>query len=205
MNNLLSTQLVVNEGEYYSTGSLFFSNFSEAWKTVNKQVLKLETRQNYQEPDNKSLSLLLETNDLKASVDLLEEARKVDIPLYTDLKFRKIDFIRCRPVAFPLTQYMRWELECYAFNSKHCENVFLTNINNVHELFNKLALHDFMIFDKKVAFIHNYNSLGLIEGGWKITNPLLIENLLIIFSIIKAQSISFESFLLENNISIFYS
>lgn len=187
MKNIMSTQQITQLSDYKDSPSGFFKHFCEFWDQVKGQVLKLETRQVYREPGNPSYEELEKSNFNKA-IELLPEARKVDIDLYQQLADRKVDFIRCRPVEFPISEYLKWELECYRFNSAHGEKIYFTDRTKI---FDEYANHDFMVFDRKVAVIHNYDQAGEIQGGWIVTNEDQIENLIMLFSIIKASSINY--------------
>lgn len=194
MPNYVSTIEIVEEMSYFSSASDFFSNFHEAWRDVKNHVFKLETRQSYREPGNPSYDELEKGNFVKA-VELIEESKKEDIKLYLSLKDRNVKFYRCRPISFPISDYLQWELECYKFNSLHGENIFISKTN---EIYQNYALHDFMVFDDTLAFVHDYNHQGEIIGGWKSTNRNIIDNLSILFLCIKEKSESFlESKLLD--------
>jgi hypothetical protein len=184
MLNLVPTDKLVENLTYYGNSSDFFSNFPNAWKKVEKQVLKLETRQVYREPGNISFDSL-EKGDFDEAVKLISEARKGDVELYQSLASRHILLERCRPIEIPLSDYLKWEVECYKFNSKHGENIYVSKKN---ELYEQYAMHDFMVFDDKIAFIHDYDDKGEIRGGWMTTDKNIIANLTNLFLLIKERS-----------------
>jgi len=199
MSNLLSTKELSKHMEYFDTPCLFFSEFKNAWNNVQFQVLKLETRQNYTERGSKSLEEMIKGN-IENAVNLLPMERACDVNLYMSLKNKNVDFIRCRPVVLPLTDYLKWEIQGYHFNAQFNEQIYFLHRNQEKIIFDKLALHDFMIFDKDVAFIHNYDDNGEILGGWKTINSDYIKNLIYIFGLIKSVSQKYDYFLKINNL-----
>ncbi len=177
--------------EYFDTPFSFFANFGDAWNNASGQVIKIETRQVYIERGNVSWEELNKGNKEKA-LELIPNVRSEDLALYQSLIDRKIDFIRCRLIEPPFSDYIKWEIECYHFNSKWGEKIYFSN--DV-AMFKILCQHDFMVFDNKVAFIHNYDKNGEIQGGWKTTDIDIIYQLIQTFSIIKSSSIEYKKFL----------
>jgi hypothetical protein len=184
--NFVSTHEIVKNETYFTDAKTFFANFPEAFSSSCFQVLKLETRQEYQEHESLSYKAM-KKGDWKKSLDLIPSDRQIDIPLYNDLKNRGVDFIRCRPLEFPLTEYMCWELEVLRFNDTIGESVLCCNLAQCKDVFERFANHDFMVFDTKIAFVHHYNEQGLIVGGWKIENLKKILSLQKLFAFIKAE------------------
>jgi hypothetical protein len=181
----LATETICHNGKYFDADS-FFSRIGSAFGLVKSQVLKLETRQEYYEESNKSLASFLE-QDFEKSKELLPESRLDDIPLYFHLSEMGIDFIRCRPIKFPLSKYIEWEMNVYKFNAMYCERIFCCNYLSIEEILLNYAHHDFMVFDSSLAFIHDYNQDGKICGGWEITNIEHIIELEKMFIFIKSQ------------------
>ena len=193
MINLPRTEKLIDGEEYFDSSSLFFSHFGGAFSATRCQILKVETRQSYQEPGSPTFDALA-SGDWDKSMSLLEESRSVDLELYQSLRQRGVDFIRCRPISFPMSDYMRWEMEVYRYNSEHCERIFCCNYDAVDTLFERHIQHDFMVFDSRIAFVHNYNEEGLNVGGWKIENQDKIIQLQSLFIFLKAQCQPFEMF-----------
>ncbi|MDQ1086180.1 DUF6879 family protein [Siphonobacter sp. SORGH_AS_1065] len=196
MNNLISTSEIISLSEYTTVVKDFYR---PAWKSVLSQVLKLETRQTYIETGNLSYELMAK-GEFKKSIDLIPSVRESDYNLYKDLKNRKVDFIRCRPVHLPLTSYLKWEIENYKFNSEHCERIFFLEENILLDIFNNIALHDFAVFDHDKAIILDYNNMGEFKGGWIVNDTAHILNLVQLFSIIRSYSIEFSIFLKKYSI-----
>lgn len=190
----MSTTEITTSSEYKAGVKDFFSNFKPAWAECESQVLKLETRQTYIEKGNPSYELMAEGKLIEA-IELIPSVRSSDLTLYKSLNDRKIDFIRCRPVVFPLSEYLQWEFECYKFNAAHCEQIFCLEEKELASIFDSLALHDFMVFDHTKAFIHDYDTNGEIQGGWIVKDSGQIENLITLYSLIRAHSIDFTKFI----------
>lgn len=189
--NIISTKNLIVGEKYISGIGEYFNSFDYAWDDVQGQVLKLETKQTYNEAGNISFDELVKGNREKAMA-LLQEARKEDEGLYSQLKDNNVDFIRCRPVILPLSEYLRWEIGCYDINSGYGEKIYFTSDL---DLFQEFACHDFMVFDKLVGVVHDYNASGELLGGWIITNKQKIEALIYLFSLIKASAIDYKKFL----------
>ena len=183
--DLPSIQSLTTHGDYRSTPDEFFAGFRSAWDAVRCQVLKLETRQSYMEPDSPSWRAL-DAGDWDTAMSELEKSRQIDSPLYADLRARGIDFIRCRPIVFPASDYVRWEYRIYENNARQGERIFCLNRAILEEFFDTVATHDFMVFDTRLACIHDYDADGLIQGGWWIENPATIRALVAIHGIVKA-------------------
>lgn len=186
-------QALTSRGEYRDTPEAFFAGFRNAWELVRGQALKLETRQAYEEPDNPSWRALA-AGDWGRALDLIEESRQVDDSLYADLRSRGIDFIRCRPLEFPPSDYLRWEFRIYERNARQGERIFCLNRAILAEFFETVATHDFMVFDTRLACVHDYDAKGLIQGGWWLDDPASIRTLIMIHGIIKANSQPFERY-----------
>lgn len=187
-----STTILTSGCVYKNTPEEFFAYFSHAWDAVRCQVAKIETRQIYQEPDNISYCHFMAGN-FDVSLAVLADSRAVDDSLYAMLRARGVDFVRCRPIKFPMSAYLKWAIYSYKYNASQGERIFWCNEVALREYFGKYVQHDFMIFDSRFAVIHNYNDDGLIIGGWLVEDSDRIGKLLSIFSFIKANCHPFEA------------
>jgi hypothetical protein len=184
------TPEIIRDARRQSGPGAFFRAFPDAWSRATHTVLKLETRQEYREPGNPSWEKLIDGN-LEEALRLVPAARAVDTPLYESLRQRGVRFLRCRPIRFPLTLYMRGEIACYEFNAAHGEEILFADCKEVAELLQTRARHDFMVFDRFVAFIHEYDEHGEIQGGWQTANPRHILALVEVFEEFKAHCIPY--------------
>lgn len=192
MNKIVSTSSIITDAEYYSNVSDFFKAFDDPWAKVRGQILKLETKQTYKEPGNASYEALVR-GDFELALKLLPKVRTEDDELYQTLAEKKVDFIRCRPVVRPISNYLKWEIECYKLNELQGERIYFTEQS---EIFDRYALHDFMVFDRFGVMVHDYDETGEIQGGWAIRDSALIDALIMLFSIIKASSVYYSEYLL---------
>ena len=133
------------------------------------------------------------------AISKIPAARECDLELYSDLAARGVDFVRCRPIKFPLSDYLKWELECYKFNADHGERIYIGTGDKLIHIYEEFVLHDFMVFDQRLAFIHDYDESGEIRGGWTTTETEAIDRLISIFGTIKSLSMPLEQFLLSKN------
>ncbi|MDX2244922.1 MAG: hypothetical protein NW224_29965 [Leptolyngbyaceae cyanobacterium bins.302] len=184
---------VIKNLEYFDSPEKFFSNFPDAWNRLKYQVLKLETRQEYLEPGNPSFELMA-AGDFDAAIKLIPEVKAGDAELYETLSTKGVDFIRCRPVIYPFSQYLKWEFETYKFSAEKAERIFCCSRSEIGIVYDNIATKDFMVFDSSVGFIHNYDTNGLIQGGWKVTNVEDILLLQSIFIYIKSFCLPFNKF-----------
>jgi hypothetical protein len=185
--------IVANHGRRCDSAPAFFSNFQNAWDATRCQVLKLETRQSYQEPGNHSLEAYLK-GDQAESERLLVDGLEVDNPLYTSLREHQVDFIRCRPLVFPLSAYMQWEMKTYVYTAAQGVRIGCCNREQLSDFFDSIATHDFMVFDARFGFVHDYDKSGLIRGGWVTDDVSAIVELQKIFIFIKSHCRPFELF-----------
>ena len=151
------------------------------------QILKVETLQHYDEGQNQSFQAFLSGEKDKAR-SLLWAAKSEDRALYSDISSRCVEFLRCRPVVFPMSDYMRWEIENYKVVEELGERVYLCNHISVSELMNSIIQNDFMAFDLRAAFIHDYDKAGRLVGGWEVSVSEDILNLHALFFSLKTMS-----------------
>jgi hypothetical protein len=194
MPSLVSTAELVREGRRFDGAEAFFGRFSPAWASVQREVWKLETRQTYEEPGNPSWERLAQ-GDFEGAVRLIPSVREADLALYASLAARKVRFLRCRPVSQPLAPYLRWEIEVYKFNAAHGEEIFFFDAAAAADPPIRFAEHDFMIFDDRVAFVHDYDAAGSIQGGWELTSPDAIAELRALYQELLGRSTPFREFL----------
>jgi len=191
---LPKTSEIVENLEYLDTPTEFFSHFSCAWDALRCQLLKLETRQTYTEFGNPSYEAFI-ADDWEKSLDLIEPSRSDDKALYDFVREEQIDFIRCRPVKYPISGYLKWEIENYKLASSRGEKIYFCNYAQVDEVLEINASHDFMVFDSSVAFIHDYDDEGTIRGGWVTRDISDIVKLQALFVFLKSNMRPYELFI----------
>lgn len=190
-----STELAAKGGTYYGSPSSFFAFFPDAWARVGVRVRKLETRQTYREPGNPAWEAL-QIYGIEAAAELITTVRHADFELYSRLRQRGVDFVRCRPVSLPPTEYLRFAFCAYVVNSGQGERILISRADL--EAFRTSALHDFMVFDEDFAVIHDYDRSGEIRGGWVVTRLEDIAGLITVFDSVVDASVPFGQFLGEH-------
>lgn len=163
--------------------------------------MKLETRQAYREPGNPSWDAL-DASDFERALKLLPDARAEDVDLYRNLAQRDVSFIRLRPVVFPLSAYLKWELHCYVFNAAQGEQIYFVEYEKHRALFENNLRHDFMLFDDLLGLIHDYDADGLIRGGWETTSPPDIAALTALFEQLLHSAEPFMEFLTRRGVQL---
>ena len=200
---LKSTTQIVKSGKYFASQEAFFSNFGTAFEAARSTVLKLETRSFYNESGNPSFDAMM-SGDFEGASSLIPETKLEDKQDYDQLAARYVEFIRCRPITMPLNDYLKWEFLNYDINISYGERIFIINSLGAGDIFDTLALHDFMVFDARFGFVHDYDEAGKLIGGWSIENPEDICALIALHSYIRSNSVDFLS-IYPNGFSEFLS
>lgn len=193
-----STTEIIKNAERIPEVDSFFARFGDAFDSVNREILKLETRQEYHEPGNPSWEEMARGN-IDQAMNMLPAMRAEDAPLYEEFRQKGVEFIRCRPVTYPLTRYLEWELGSYEINSEQGETILFTSTEDVIDLLSSFARHDFMVFDEFLAFVHDYDSTGEIRGGWVVSDSVCISELRRLFSDFRENCIDFRLFIAHHN------
>lgn len=196
----MSTKRIIRDSDYFDSPQLFFKNFAEAYRIVESEISKLETRQVYDETGNQSYDLLI-AGEVSESLNLIPKIREVDHQLFKKLSLKNVSFKRCRPIILPLSNYLKWEIYCYFENEKMGEEIKFLDFHSNSELFNR-AKHDFMIFDSKIAFIHNYNEEGRIVGGWVTRRKRLISELKHLYEDIESEAQYYKDYINKYDLSL---
>jgi hypothetical protein len=194
MSDLVDVSSLIGKSRYVESPDKFFRGFHPAWREVKCQVLKMETRQVYVEPGNKSYDLMV-FGKKRESLRMMRRSLAADDILYKSLAKRGVDFIRCRPAKRPFSDYLKWELQTYRITSLKGERIFICDYEKNKTFFTRHATHDFMVFDNKVAFVHDYDELGLIRGGWVVKDASAILGLQSLFMAIKSRCRPYHFFL----------
>jgi hypothetical protein len=187
MDFLPKTDDLTSSGEYFGSPQDFLASFGAAYDAVRGQLLKFEGRQEYHEIDNPSYEAFLrgETN---RAIELIRQAKKGDEPFYNKLAADKVEIIRVRPIKIPRSKYLNWEIENYKVSETYGERIFFFHYHQLAELLETKVHHDFMIFDARFAFLHNYDDNNVLLGGWRFQDLESICKLLSLFAVLKANS-----------------
>ena len=147
--------------------SAFIEQHQNLCDTVGNRIIKLERLQSYQEPKNASFEAFV-GGDYQRSINLIPQMRAEEAESYTRLFRRGVQFIRIRAVELPLSEYLKWELQTYAVSARYGETILLGDITNepIDGALNQAS--DFILYDDRHVFVHDYSSEGLLSGGWLI-------------------------------------
>ena len=192
LNFLPRIEEIVRKAQYFDSSEAFISKFEPAWSSVRTRILKLETLDFYDEGDNQSLKAFLD-GDIEKSKKLISQEKQGDAPIYQDLKKRWVEIIRCRPIAAPPNEYLKWEIENYKENIKLGERIFIANMIAVTEIFERYATKDFMVFDTRFGYIYDYDKNGRLLGGWYVEDVQELYQMSALFSFIQSNCVRFES------------
>lgn len=150
----------------------FRAAFRGYWSDESlKSVFKLERRQLYQEPDNPSY-VAFASNDWERAMALLpevahEEGLRLPIPPWRH-------FVRTRALVNPLSDYLRWETRLYDFNALYGEHIVIVDLSDERRDTVLWHADDFVLFEDRVAFIHDYDSAGVLRGAWQVHDASLL-------------------------------
>jgi hypothetical protein len=163
--------ILPRQGAYFRDSETFFSKFTPLMESTTTSVVKLESRQDYQEPGNPSFEAL-KSGDERSAIDKLWETRhSADRENCVSMCRKGISWTRIRLVERPLTDYTRWELHSYDISVRYGERILIVDITGQPASSPIRRLSDFLIFDGKAVMAHDYDSSGLIKGGWVIDTP----------------------------------
>ena len=190
MYGLPKTDDLIHSGRYAGSPQDFFSGFGAAYDAVRGQILKYEGRQEYNEPGNVSFDAFAK-GDIDRAVALIRESKKDDEPIYQKLAEQRVEIVRLRSVKKPLSKYLIWEIENYKISEELGERIFFFNHDQLSEFLAANVHHDFMIFDARFAYMHDYGEDGTLKGGWRFDDVSSISALLSLFAFLKANSVNF--------------
>jgi len=177
-------------GEYFGSPQDFLASFGAAYDSVRGQLLKFERRQEYHEIDNQSYDAFRLGDTIRA-IELIRQSKKGDDLFYKKLAADRVEITRVRPVKVPRSAYLNWEIENYKISEEYGERIFFFHYEQLAELLESNVRHDFMIFDSRFAFMHDYDERNVLRGGWRFQDLESICKLLTLFAVLKANSIHF--------------
>lgn len=189
--SLVELAHLVEGGTYIAGRTGYFSAFSSEWKRCRSQILKYESCMDFCVVDSDSWRAM-NAGDWERSLELIPNDRKHDFPLYERFRQDGVDIVRVRPIKSPLSTYVKWEIQNYFINKDQGERIFVTNYIAVKEYADRYANHDFIVFDARMAVVHDIDENGVVIGGWILTNLDAILQLMSAFTFIKSQGHPFD-------------
>jgi hypothetical protein len=160
----LPTSPAPRSGDYVSLDQ-FFSAYNAFSRQVRRRIFKLERLQNYLEPDNESWREFRAGN-IQRSLELIPQIRAKEADSDVEFFRRGLQFLRVRTVELPLSPYIEWEFEFHAISAQYGETILVSNLTDVDRKGVLWGASDFLLFDSFAVLVHDYNSDGLLRGGW---------------------------------------
>jgi uncharacterized protein DUF6879 len=154
----------------------FSAEFSQAWSALSFRFLKLECRQSYREIETNESQAAYESGDIERARNLLTCEAEADRPLYDDIAKKGIDYARVRLIQEPLSAYLQYELISYRIRHTMGENIEVVRLPAEVTVPNG-DYFDFLLFDRRLALIHDYGNVGAQSGGWLTRNPDTVQAL----------------------------
>jgi hypothetical protein len=154
----------------------FGSEFVRCWRRVEKQVVKSECWQTYQEPDTKSL-YEYQAGNYDRVQPLLETEADFDREVYEDVRANGTPFVRLRVVKLPLSLYLTYEMWNYLVRANLGETIEVLDVSGDPRALPNYAHFDFLLFDDSAALIHDYGTDGLQVGGWATSSTETLKRL----------------------------
>ncbi len=108
-----------------------------------------------------------------------------DQPLRDEVEARNLEFTRVRLLAYPLTDYLHYEMINYEVRNRLGEHIeFFVPPSPVGNYF------DFLLFDSPLALIHDYGPgpVGYQVGGWLTHDAKALQSLADIATDLRARS-----------------
>lgn len=158
----------------YTEISEFRETFRHQWKKISRCFFKLERLQNYEEPTDNSYKCFLD-KDLEGAKRELEIRIHNQIDLYKSIFKKSADLVRVRIVDFPISDYLKYEFISYKISALYGEKILIVNSEKIPSLLED-NISDFLLFDNQLALVHDYDLNGLQRGGWKVSDPDMLEN-----------------------------
>jgi hypothetical protein len=142
--------------------------FDELWDNTQKSLFKLEVLPDYSEDHNKLFDLF--------RANKISELHNEWLLLFGKEKF-SFKWRRVHIVDLPLTEYLRFEIECYKVWSELGVEVYFQTFENIKHVCYKPIFEDFLIFDEKQVIVNEFNNYDYV--GSKITsNPRIVSEYL---------------------------
>ncbi|MFZ1250170.1 MAG: DUF6879 family protein [Candidatus Microsaccharimonas sp.] len=140
------------------------------WSDMKSEWFKLEVLQDYSAEEGESLKAWM-AGDKKRSVKLLTSESLEWLDDCRQKVESGVKLIRIHIVDYPLSEYIKWEIEAYKHRNIPLgkEDVYLLNRKDISSL--NLPDGDLMIFDKTNAVIGHYD-----ESGYAVSQTFYDEN-----------------------------
>jgi len=176
----------------------WIKTWEELWPTLKSQYFMLETLQEYSEVDNPAYVSFLE-GDFDKSKELMAKSIGNYKESYNSLFKKGADFIRVHIVKMPLSSYLKdFELQSYKISTTYGERILIADIKEIGEDVNNIS--DFLLFNGKIAMVHDYDDKGLLIGGWLVKDKGYCKKLKELSQKLISKSVPLGTFLQEKGI-----
>lgn len=165
----------------------FDRNLNNAFSSAHYQILKFESRQEYAEGEEFDDTLRRE--GVAGAIKLIEPIVEETIHQFDEFERKGLRFIRCRPIAFPPSDYISVQIEVYNRTIHPAAQTIWLNAKSAEEFIKEFADHDFMVFDARLALVYEHDMDGVFVGGWMFDSPKTISEFLALFAFLAAQSL----------------
>ena len=99
----------------------------------------------------------------------------------------------------PLSSYLKdFELQSYKISTTYGERILIADILEIGEDVNNIS--DFLLFNGKIAMVHDYDDKGLLIGGWLVKDKGYCKKLKELSQKLISKSVPLGTFLQEKGI-----
>jgi hypothetical protein len=175
----------------------FRSTFQREWLSLQSQFFKYEACQYYAHSEDPSFDALMEGKLYKAA-RIVSEQIVTNQRMYDDARGRQISLTRVRAIRQPLSYYLQYEFISYLTSQQLGEKIRVAKVEDVQEL----EVEDFILFDDRIALVHNYVfPENRQEGGWLVDHPDGVEYLIHCRDLLVERSGTLDDFIVINRSS----
>lgn len=162
LESLTGTRL--NLSDYASDFDAHFSELTGA------DALKLERRQSFHQPENKSWRTF-RAGDVNESLRLLEDDRPALVDFFGALAARNAQVRRVRVVERPLTPYLYWELHSLHIRAQCGERTRVICADALTHLENQEIVPEVVTLGRQVTYRIHYDDQGVLAGAVRHLDP----------------------------------
>jgi hypothetical protein len=172
----------------------FGKKFQEEWESLSGLFFKYEACQYYTQSDDPSFEALTEGKLYKAA-RLISEQVATSKNLYDSARKRGVHITRVHAITFPLSYYLQYEFMSYLTSQQMGEEIRIVDLDAVQEV----EIGDFLLFDNRVALVHNYVSpMNIQDGGWLVDSPGGLDYLQRCREILAKSSVTLDDFVVPD-------
>ena len=162
------------DAKYRLSADEFLDAFAKEWSSLTTRFVKVECLQTYDESDDPSYQAFIDgkIDDARA---LLKDAYESQRQFYLKAQESCVSLIRIRIVQYPISEYLAWELEAYKIAASLGEEILVVDQFDLQRTGVVDRVHDFLLFDTRSLFVHDYDDNGKFRGGHLIPTAKVID------------------------------